>query len=438
VQLDRTRGDFTYARQLTPELPDAPYYDFTRENADAKRGSLLVRVAQRLSPELELDVLGQGTVGDRGVPGSWTELTSTARAQDRGGLLGARLRGIAADVGWSVRAWGRADRIELTNLQAFGSCSTCPPLLQNTGADQLEGELVAPLGTRQTLRAFASAGGESIRGSSTGNHGRARFAVSAADDLRLNETVSLHPAVRFDDAGQFQGVSPGVSALWRSSPLELRAGFGLSFRAPTFSELYLDQGGITPNPDLQPERAWSADAGVAWRTSSLTLSASVFWSRYREIILYELYPPRRLSPFNAGAARIAGAELQAVLPLPRGFAAEVAYSFLDAVNERKGPQNGHHLPYRPPHRLFARIAHRGDRLEGYFEASYTSRVPRNEYDTAYVPAQVLLNAGAGGRVAGPFWVDVEAKNLLDDRTYEDLFQYPLPGLAIAVIARARL
>jgi hypothetical protein len=64
--------------------------------------------------------------------------------------------------------------------------------------------------------------------------------------------------------------------------------------------------------------------------------------------------------------------------------------------------------------------------------------PRNAFDTSYVGPQLLLNAGAGVRAVGPVWVDLEVKNLLDARTYEDLFQYPIPGLSIAVIARARL
>ena len=36
------------------------------------------------------------------------------------------------------------------------------------------------------------------------------------------------------------------------------------------------------------------------------------------------------------------------------------------------------------------------------------------------------------------WLDVEARNLLADETLEDVFQYPLPGFSIALIARARL
>ena len=42
------------------------------------------------------------------------------------------------------------------------------------------------------------------------------------------------------------------------------------------------------------------------------------------------------------------------------------------------------------------------------------------------------------RIAGSLWIDVEAKNLLDDRTMQDLFQYPLPGLSVVAIARMRL
>ena len=240
-----------------------------------------------------------------------------------------------------------------------------------------------------------------------------------------------------DKVGTQNGLSPGITAQWKPAPehpLSLRAGWGLSYRAPTFTELYLERGGIAANPDLRPERAWSVDAAAEWRLALLTLSATAFWSSYRELILYQLFPPARVKPFNVGQARIAGVELQAVVPLPAHLLATVSYSLLDAVNRA----DGHKLAYRPPHRLFARLARRGDRVEGYGEASFTSAIPRNAFDTAFVDSQLLLNAGIGVRAAGPLWVDVEAKNLLDKRTYEDLFQYPLPGLSIALIARARL
>src|SRR5262249_13915712 len=164
------------------------------------------------------------------------------------------------------------------------------------------------------------------------------------------------------------------------------------------------------------------DAGAEWRAGGITLSANGFWSSYRDLILYQLFPPAQVKPFNVGEARIAGLELQGIVPLPARFLTTVSYSFLAAVNRA----DGHKLAYRAPHRLLARLSRRGDRLEGYGEAIYTSAIPRNAFDTAYIGPQLLLNAGIGVRAVGPLWLDVEARNLLDDRTYEDLFQYPLP------------
>jgi len=178
--------------------------------------------------------------------------------------------------------------------------------------------------------------------------------------------------------------------------------------------------------------------GIAYRSESLTVSAGAFASWYRDLIVYELFPPAAVKPFNVGAARIRGIELQAVAKLPYGLTAELAYTALQATNTRPGTLEGHSLPYRPPHRLFLRVAHHAGRFESYAETNATASMPRNQFDTAFLPAQFLVNAGAGARVAGPLWIDVEAKNLLDDRTMQDLFQYPLPGLSLAVIARARL
>ncbi|HTO99474.1 MAG TPA: TonB-dependent receptor [Myxococcales bacterium] len=439
VQGDRTDGDFIYSRQLTPEIPGSPYYDFTRENADATRGSALLRVSQELGADLGADLLLQGSAGSRGLPGSSADPTPLSRELDQGGVAGLRLRGAAGDLGWSLRGSGTLDHIELRGVSAIGDCQDgapdCPREDQRSSSLRGEGELRFPLGEANAFDVLAGAGAESVDGAGTGEHQRGLLSLAVRDDVSLGAGVSLHPGLRFDRIGAESGLSPSLGVRWNPSPpLTLRAAWGLSFRAPTFSELYLMRGGAVGNPELLPERAWSVDAGAEWRGSLLTLSASAFWSSYRDLILYQLFPPARVKPFNVGEARIAGVELQAIVPLPAGFLASLSWSFLDAVNN----SDGHSLAYRPPHRIFARLARRGDSVEGYGEVSYTSSFPRNNFDTAFVGSQLLLNAGAGLRVLGPLWIDVEAKNLLDNRTYEDVFQYPLPGFSLAAIARARI
>jgi outer membrane cobalamin receptor len=438
VQGDRTSGDFDYARQLTPDIPGAPYYTFTRENADAKRGSVLSRLAQPLGGDLELDAIVLATAGERGLPGSAAAPTPLSRENDQGGLAGLRLRGSAQDTQWALRAWGRADRIELLGVQPFGDCVDgtpgCPRQDQRSTGARGQGELAFPVGSRNWLRAALEGGAEWVHGTSTGAHERGIASLALAGDVQVTTELALHPAVRLDRVGTDGALSPALTASFRPvETVELRAGFGLSFRPPTFSELYLDQGGIASNPDLRPERAFSLDAGASSRLGWLLLSGGVFYSRYRDLILYEIFPPAAVKPFNVGSAHISGVELQAAVALPAGFSAEGAYSFLHAVDDQGNP-----LAYRPPHRLFLRLARRGDRLEGYSELGFVSQMSRNVYGTAFEPAQLVLSAGLGTRVAGPVWLDVEAKNLLNDQTLEDQFQYPLPGLSIAVIARARI
>jgi vitamin B12 transporter len=443
VQLDRTSGAFPYEQQLTPEVAGAPYYEFTRENADAWRGATLLRASTPLSAESELDVLFQGSLGERGIPGPATDPTTRSRQLDRTGVLGARLSTSAGAASISARAWGDMSWIELRGVSAAGDCTDgdpdCPRSRQSTGAVRGELELETPLTGGHRVRASIGGGVDRTSGDATGFHRRNVFSAALSDDFRIGR-LAVFPAVRADAIGGDFGVSPAVAATLRpwDEPVELRAGAGLSFRAPSFSELYVRQGGLAPNPDLAPERARSVDLGATFRGRNLTLSAGAFASWYHDLIVYELFPPAAVKPFNVGAARIVGLELQGVANLPLGLTAELAYTALRATNTRPGTLDGHSLPYRPPHRLFLRLAHHSDRFESFAEANATASMPRNQFDTAFLPAQLLVNAGVGTRIAGSLWLDVEAKNLLDDRTLQDLFQYPLPGLSVAAIARMRL
>jgi vitamin B12 transporter len=445
LQGDRTAGDFDYARQLTPGIPASPYYGYTRANADALRGSALLRLTQPVRAG-EFSAIVQASAGDRGLPGPSNAVTSRSRERDETGLAGLGLAGALGEGSWAIRGWGRLDRILLQGVQPFGDCADgdpgCPRYDQRGSALRAEGEARLPFAARHLLALSLSGGEDRVHGGGAGTRARALISAAVRDDIALGSGLSLHPAVRLDRIGDETGMSPALSAAWApwpGGPLTLRAAWGLSFRAPSLNELYLKTGAIAPNPDLRPERAWSADAGASFRSGGAQLSAGVFWSSYRDLIVYELNPSaNQVKPLNVGRAHILGAELQGSLPLPHGFSAEATYTWMRSVNERPGARQDAQLAYRPPHELRLRLAHRSDRLEGYAESSFTSATPRNDYGTASLPAQLVFNAGIGARAAGPLWLDLEVKNLLDDQTLEDLFQYPLPGRSIAVIARVRL
>ena len=451
LQLERTAGDFTYLRNFTPDLPGAPLVPETRENDGVQRIGLLAREERSLGNGMTLDLILLGSLDALGVPGPEGNPTPAVRSDDQGGLAGARLRMLAGPAVVTARAWVQGDRVVLSGLgDGFSLCAigstdpSCLPQENHSVAARGAGEAAFPLGGSNWAAVSFEGGADWFAGAGAGVHRRFAGALSLRDDLTLlGGALLVHPALRFDAVGSDLAASPalGISARPFSGalqPLELRASGGSSFRAPTFSELYLAQGATAPNPDLQPERAGSIDAGASWKTERITIAASIFWSRYRDLILYELYPPERQKAFNIGEARVQGAELEALLLLPLGFTAEAAYSYLDAIDERPAATElGQQLPYRPPHRLFTRLARRGDRLEGFAQLGFSSAMPRNQFGTTALASQLTIDCGAGARLLGPLWLDLEVKNLLDDQTEQDLFQYPLPGLSLTAIARAR-
>lgn len=251
------------------------------------------------------------------------------------------------------------------------------------------------------------------------------------------------PAVRVEVVGPFTGASPklGVSAFVPWIPVELRANAGLGFRAPTFGELYLNQGFVQPNPNLQPETNQSLDWEGVLRIGTASLSVGGFVSHFDNLILYELYPPMAAKPFNAGVSFVQGAEVEgawkpAWRPL-RGLDLAASYTFLDAFDD--DPTSyfyGRELPYKPQNHFHGRASYRRGRLAATVEADVTSSQSLNQAATLSIPGHSLLDASLGFRVwdAPGVWLAVGGRNLLDSQS-ADSFGYPLPSTSFFISLR---
>lgn len=104
----------------------------------------------------------------------------------------------------------------------------------------------------------------------------------------------------------------------------IRLNFGQSFRFASIGEKYINASlgpiSIFPNPDLRPERGWSAELGVkqGFRVSKWNAMADValFWMEMQDMIeypigLYDVDGEMKLGfkPLNVSRARVAGVEL---------------------------------------------------------------------------------------------------------------------------------
>jgi len=147
----------------------------------------------------------------------------------------------------------------------------------------------------------------------------AGFAVRARDTNSLTGVWQLQHAghavqlnLRHDHSNQYGSETTGALAWgWRFAPAwRVTASYGTAFKAPSFNDLYFP--GFS-NPDLVPERARNAEAGVYWagRVGDAQLEArAVGWrNRVEDLIVFQCDASFNCLPQNVNAATLSGVTL---------------------------------------------------------------------------------------------------------------------------------
>jgi outer membrane cobalamin receptor len=435
LSLDGTGGRYPYDFEATPNAPGGPVTLYRDHNGSLAAG-LLTKGWARLG-EGRIDAALQLAAGHREIPGSAFDLTP--RDEQRDGRVGAVVRyavPLRDDVRLALEAEGRGDRLDLTS-QAIGGTAR-----QRDAAG--EGTVrITWFAGRQTLAAALGGGAERLSADGLGVRARPHVALSLSDDARVvSERVLLSAALRAERLGGFGGISGKLgAAVPVAGPLSARASAGRTFRAPSFSELYLQQGLVAPNPDLDAEEAWSADAALVLDGRAGVATLGGFGTLYRNVIVYLPASFQRVKPFNAGEAAAGGLEVEAAsAPFgPARLSGQVAYTLLATEQRRGGPDElGKELPHRSRHRVFARIAAAPGPVDAHLEAQYVGAQFQDLRNLALAsPAALLLGAGASVRILPRPEVSLalEVKNALDDRSLTDGFLNPLPGRTVMVTAR---
>ena len=278
--------------------------------------------------------------------------------------------------------------------------------------------------------------------------------ASALDFHSDRVPVLLHAACRwdrFDDQLHALGVAGSKIAVdrvsWLDSPqlgarisapaaIELRANWGRAERAPDFLELFGNQGSVTGNPRLLPERAENADAGASWSGHptgrEAALEAAVFQSRVDDLILYWANSPNTTHADNVTSALIRGIEASGRMRPVRAIALSASATWQTAIDT--GPVaawNGKRLPQRPEREIYARADWTPHLVRLSADVHYIGDNYRDRYNAQRVPDRTLLGASVSAPLAGGLRATIEAKNLLDQRA-EDVAGYPLPGRTLFV------
>jgi vitamin B12 transporter len=245
-----------------------------------------------------------------------------------------------------------------------------------------------------------------------------------------------------------------------SRRFRVRAAAGSGFKEPSLRENYVRTAFEVGNPDLKPEESRSWEVGVEqglWN-GAVTLSASYFDQRFRNLIQYNgAAAPGAPSYENVARATARGVELTGSVRPGHGISVTGSYTFLHTRVDDPGFSTapgdvfvkGQPLIRRPRHttRLDgrARIADRAtlgvaasvvaSREDVDFRPFPSVRTTLPSYVTVDVDAAVDLLREAGGKpgVTATFRVE----NLFDER-YETVVGFPARGRAVLVGARVGL
>ncbi|MFL6587732.1 MAG: TonB-dependent vitamin B12 receptor [Luteimonas sp.] len=249
---------------------------------------------------------------------------------------------------------------------------------------------------------------------------RNNFAVFSDYTARFG-AHRVQAGVRHDDNEQFGGHTTG-SLGWGldfDHGLRLNASAATSFKAPTFNDLYFPFG--SGNPDLEPERAKTANLGLAQYGDNWNWSINAFESRVDDLIFLD----SNFVPQNIQEARIRGAELTFATTLA-GFDLSTELSHVDPRDRSDNFNNGN---------LLARRARNSGRLDidrsfGEFRIGTTLRASSSRYDNAANTVRVAGHGTLDLRAAwafNPDWtLEARATNVLD-KNYETVNWYYQPG-----------
>ncbi len=281
----------------------------------------------------------------------------------------------------------------------------------------------------------------------------------------------LEAGARLDDHSLYgTQFNPRISAaLQVRDNLVFHSAIGRAFVAPSFDDLFKptevfsvpidDVVGETGNRNLKPERVWSADVGLRWLTRRSQSEATLYWSRYRDLIR----PVTRrmevagrddlfLTFDNLARADIAGLELSQSLRLHRKSKLRLSYTFQDASGE-DDLGTSRNLPGRLRQKLTSdyslglgeampvRLSVRADWQERFFDEDLfvdDKTTPDEEVDDTASAigapradwSYLILGASALVQVTPAISLHADAANFADER-YQSVFGIPQPGLVVS-------
>ncbi|HSW30789.1 MAG TPA: TonB-dependent receptor [Longimicrobiales bacterium] len=256
--------------------------------------------------------------------------------------------------------------------------------------------------------------------------------------------------VRAEDNERFgRSASWNMEAAWRvAGGTRVRASAGRGVKEPTFFENFAE-GWVRGNPQLEPERARSVDAGVEQELvgGRVRLGVSAFHQRLLDLIQYVAHPAAPSDPNYVNVAEAVARGLEADAEVRWGaLSGGVDWSWLATEVVRGGSDDGPDADFVPGSRLLRRPVHAvgvhgsfgwarasvradarivGERDDRDYSSWPTRRISLPRYSAVDVSVEVPV---------GRSRIVLRAENVLDER-FEEVAGFRAPGRAVSLGGR---
>jgi outer membrane cobalamin receptor len=223
------------------------------------------------------------------------------------------------------------------------------------------------------------------------------------------------------------------------SGTRLRFAYSEGIKEPRFEETFGISGTFpsNPNPNLQPERNRSLEAGVQQSLlgGKSSLAATYFNNLFRDQIAFQTDPVTFAGQyFNIDRSLAHGAELEFHSRLRSSLALDASYVYtstqiLAAPGASDPNATGEPLLRRPKHAGSLLLNYFGKRWGGDLAGSFVGRRPDSDFLFGVIPAQdhasgyALVNIGGWFAVNRYMTAYVNVENVLN-RRYNEVVGYP--------------
>ncbi len=269
-----------------------------------------------------------------------------------------------------------------------------------------------------------------------------RYSVRAAflqQSLTIAEKLKIDLGVRHDNYTNFgPSTNPTLSGKYTvNDVIAFRGGVARSFRAPTFNDLFWNQGGMTGNPSLQPETGINTEIGLDVTPNKYCASGlTYFHNTFDQLINWAPVDPTDVMspwmPQNVGKAVIDGIEFTQKVYPAEWLEVYAGYTFLhprDAKIHRD-------LIYQPRNKVDASVKYKNghgfiSELYGEFTGTRFADTDNSIKVKQFHYFDLNFSQKFNETLTGFIWM----KNLLNAK-YQILRDYPVPGFSITAGVKA--